>query len=249
MRADGPVPDTMGDSGLELILDEVDTVVDPLAESMTLGPAMGIAVAGGPMVTLPPNEPAPGLVGSDNTLKAGLLQAGPVAVAGMAVNVAAALVVIAVARLLSSQAYGELAQLLGLFFILSMPGSAVLVGVVRRVTGLQTTGRAHLVPRLGGPGAPDLPGRAGRRVRRGGGPEGLDRWPAPPAQQRERRPDPDGRRGVDPPLRGPGPPPGAPPLRWPGHQPARRGRCAHRARARPGGRAGPVFPATPSACW
>jgi O-antigen/teichoic acid export membrane protein len=135
----------MGDSGLELILDEVDTVVDPLAESMTLGPAMGIAVAGGPMVTLPPNEPAPGLVGSDNTLKAGLLQAGPVAVAGMAVNVAAALVVIAVARLLSSQAYGELAQLLGLFFILSMPGSAVLVGVVRRVTGLQTTGRAHLV--------------------------------------------------------------------------------------------------------
>jgi len=63
----------------------------------------------------------------------------------MAVNVAAALVVIAVARLLPSQGYGELAQLLGLFFILSMPGSAVLVGVVRRVTGLQTTGQAHLV--------------------------------------------------------------------------------------------------------
>jgi len=65
----------------------------------------------------------------------------------MVVNGAAALVVIAVARLLSSQAYGELAQLLGLFFILSMPGSAVLVGVVRRVTGLQTTGQAHLVRR------------------------------------------------------------------------------------------------------
>jgi O-antigen/teichoic acid export membrane protein len=65
----------------------------------------------------------------------------------MAVNAAAALVVVAVARLLTSQAYGELAQLLGLFFILSMPGSAVLVGVVRRVTGLQTTGRSHLVRR------------------------------------------------------------------------------------------------------
>jgi len=142
----GPAdPDGMGDSGLDLILDEVDTVVEPIAESMAFQPAMGIAVAGGPMVPLPPDEPAPGLVGSDNTVRAGLRQAGPVALAGMAVNVSAALVVIAVARLLSSQAYGELAQLLGLFFILSMPGSAVLVGVVRRITGLQTTGQAHLV--------------------------------------------------------------------------------------------------------
>ncbi len=145
--ARGPSSDPEADAGLDLILEEVDTVVDPIAESMALGPAMGIAVAGGPMVTLPPDEPSPGLVGTDNTMRAGLREAGPVAVAGMAVNVAAALVVIAVARLLPSQAYGELAQLLGLFFILSMPGSAVLVGVVRRVTGLQTTGRAHLVRR------------------------------------------------------------------------------------------------------
>ncbi len=148
--ADGDGPgnlgaDPPGDSGLGLILDEVEAVVDPLTESLTLGPAMGIAVAGGPMVTLPPDEPSPGEVVADNSLKAGLRQAGPVAVAGMAVNAAAALVVIGVARLLPSQAYGELAQLLGLFFILSMPGSAVLVGVVRRVTGLQTTGQSHLV--------------------------------------------------------------------------------------------------------
>ncbi len=142
---DRPEQDLAGDAGLDLILDEVDTVVDPLTESLALGPAMGIAVAGGPMVTLPPDEPAPVGAGSDNSLRAGLRQAGPVAVAGMAVNVAAALVVIAVARLLSSQSYGELAQLLGLFFILSMPGSAVLVGVVRRVTGLQTTGQTRLV--------------------------------------------------------------------------------------------------------
>lgn len=142
-----PGGDPAGDHGLDLILEEVDTVVDPIAESVAFGPAMGIAVAGGPMVTLPPDEPALGRVRTDNSLKSGLRQAGPVAIAGMAVNGAAALVVIAVARLLSSQAYGELAQLLGLFFILSMPGSAVLVGVVRRVTGLQTTGRADLVRR------------------------------------------------------------------------------------------------------
>jgi O-antigen/teichoic acid export membrane protein len=106
---------------------------------------VGIAVAGGPMIPLPADEAAPSLVGSDNTVKGGLLQAGPVAIAGMLVNGAAALVVVAVARLVSSQSYGEIAQLLGLFFILSMPGSAVLVGVVRRVTGLQTTGQSHLV--------------------------------------------------------------------------------------------------------
>ena len=142
-RSAGPPP--ASERGLDLILDEVDTVVDPIGEAMTFGPAMGIAVAGGPLVPLPPDEPTPGRVRNDNSLKAGLRQAGPVAIAGMVVNAAAALVVIAVARLLSSQAYGELAQLLGLFFILSMPGSAVLVGVVRRVTGLQTTGQAHLV--------------------------------------------------------------------------------------------------------
>ena len=140
-------PEPEGDTGLDLILDEVDTVVDPIAESMAFGPAPGIAAAGGPMVTLPPDTQAPGRAAGDDSMKAGLLEAGPVAVAGMAVNVAAALVVIAVARLLPSQAYGELAQLLGLFFILSMPGSAVLVGVVRRVTGLQTTGQSHLVRR------------------------------------------------------------------------------------------------------
>ncbi len=137
--------DAADDPGLDLILDEVDTVVDPLSESMALGPAVGIAVAGGPMVTLPPGEPAPGRRVPDSSVRAGLRQAGPVALAGMAVNVAGALVVVAVARLLSSPAYGELAQLLGLFFILSVPGSAVLVGVVRRVTGLQAAGHADRV--------------------------------------------------------------------------------------------------------
>ncbi|MGA2838016.1 MAG: hypothetical protein ABSF84_15590 [Acidimicrobiales bacterium] len=135
------------ESGFDLILEEVGTVVDPITESVAFAPAVGIAVAGGPMVPLPSDAAAPRSAGSGNTLKAGLLQAGPVAVAGMVVNVAAALVVVAVARLVSSRSYGEIAQLLGLFFILSMPGSAVLVGVVRRITMLQTSGQAHLVRR------------------------------------------------------------------------------------------------------
>jgi O-antigen/teichoic acid export membrane protein len=134
-----------GEPGLELILEEVETVVDPIAESAAFGPAMGIAVAGGPLVPMPADGVVPGLVGSDNTVKAGLLAAGPVAIAGIVVNVAAALVVVVVAHLMSSRSYGEIAQLLGLFFILSMPGSAVLVGVVRRVTGLTTSGQAYLV--------------------------------------------------------------------------------------------------------
>jgi len=73
-------------------------------------------------------------------MRKGLTEAGPVAIAGMLVNGAGALVVVVVARLVSPQAYGALAQLLGLFFILSMPGSAVLVGVVRRVTALRNSG-------------------------------------------------------------------------------------------------------------
>ncbi len=69
------------------------------------------------------------------------------AVAGLVVNGAAALVVVAVARLVTPQAYGAIAQLLGLFFILSMPGSAVLVGVVRRVTAMRNAGHGHQVHR------------------------------------------------------------------------------------------------------
>ncbi|MGC8462645.1 MAG: hypothetical protein ACP5P9_03115 [Acidimicrobiales bacterium] len=78
-------------------------------------------------------------------LRAGLTDAGPVAVAGLLVNGASALVVVVVARLVSPREYGAVNQLLGLFFVLSMPGSAVLVGVVRRVTAWRMTGQLHLV--------------------------------------------------------------------------------------------------------
>ncbi len=93
------------------------------------------------------------------SIRSGLNQAGPVALAGLVINGTAALVVVVVARLVSSQAYGAIAQLLGLFFIVSMPGSAVLVGVVRRATSLQNSevpvlirrwaARLHLVAVIG----------------------------------------------------------------------------------------------------
>jgi O-antigen/teichoic acid export membrane protein len=140
-------------AGLDVILDEIDQVVEPVTESVSMSPAVGIAVAGGSMITLP--APAPGTAQGPGTgsgdipvrdsIRSGLSQAGPVAVAGLVVNGAAALVVVAVARLVTPQAYGAIAQLLGLFFILSMPGSAVLVGVVRRITALSNAGHGDLV--------------------------------------------------------------------------------------------------------
>jgi O-antigen/teichoic acid export membrane protein len=78
-------------------------------------------------------------------LRAGLTDAGPVAIAGLLVNGASALVVVVVARLVSPREYGAVNQLLGLFFVLSMPGSAVVVGVVRRVTAWRMSGQLHLV--------------------------------------------------------------------------------------------------------
>ena len=134
---------------VEIILDEIGTVIEPVAESTSLAPAVGIAVTGGGMITLPPDEAFDGRVGPGDgqrdSLRSGITQAGPVAIAGLIVNGASALVVVVVAHLVTSGAYGAIAQLLGLFFILSMPGSAVLVGVVRRVTTLRNMGRGDQV--------------------------------------------------------------------------------------------------------
>ena len=54
------------------------------------------------------------------------------------------------ARLLSPHGYGVLNQLTGLFLIISMPGSAVVVAVVRRVTIWHEDGSGHLVRRWAG---------------------------------------------------------------------------------------------------
>ena len=76
----------------------------------------------------------------DSGVVAGIRHAGPIAIAGLIANGANVVVTVVVARLLTSRGYGELAQLNGIFLFLSMPGSALLVGVVRRATALKTAG-------------------------------------------------------------------------------------------------------------
>jgi O-antigen/teichoic acid export membrane protein len=68
----------------------------------------------------------------------GILQAGPLAVGGLIANGLNIVATVVVARLLTTNQYGGVAQLLGLFFVLSMPGSALLVGAVRRITAWAT---------------------------------------------------------------------------------------------------------------
>ena len=84
------------------------------------------------------------LRGASQSVQA-LRGASPLALAGLlatAVNVGVTLLI---ARMLSTRGYGALAQLIALFFVLSMPGSALLVGVVRRVTAWRRVGRLDLV--------------------------------------------------------------------------------------------------------
>jgi O-antigen/teichoic acid export membrane protein len=132
-----------GTPELEAILGQLDLAVDPVAESAAMSPAIGIAVAGGPMVTLPADD-APHLASRrGETLVDGVRAAGPVAVAGLVVNAASVVVVVVVARMVTARQYGVIAQLLGLFFILSMPGSALQVGVVRKVADWARTDRLY----------------------------------------------------------------------------------------------------------
>jgi O-antigen/teichoic acid export membrane protein len=60
--------------------------------------------------------------------------AGPVAGAGVAVNVVVAATTLAVARLLNSRQYGTFIELVAVFYVLTMPGLALAIAVVRRVT-------------------------------------------------------------------------------------------------------------------
>lgn len=62
----------------------------------------------------------------------GIAQVGPIAGAGLLANVGSLAVTVALARLLAARDYGALNQLIGVFVVVSTPGSAVLVAVVRR---------------------------------------------------------------------------------------------------------------------
>jgi O-antigen/teichoic acid export membrane protein len=75
------------------------------------------------------------------TLAASVRRAGPLAIAGVATNASNIVVTVLIAHLLSSRGYGTLTQLIAMFLVLSMPGSALLVAVVRRVAAWQTDGR------------------------------------------------------------------------------------------------------------
>ncbi|MCL4434805.1 MAG: hypothetical protein M1399_08625 [Actinobacteria bacterium] len=80
----------------------------------------------------------------------GIFRAAPIVIAGVAIALANIGSTVVVARLLIPREYGALTQLLGLFFILSMPGSALMVGVVHRVTAWRIAGDEHrLKPWLG----------------------------------------------------------------------------------------------------
>jgi O-antigen/teichoic acid export membrane protein len=83
-------------------------------------------------------EPDGGLVGA-------LRRAGPLAIAGAITNGAGVLVTVFIARLLTSRDYGAWGQLAGLFLVLSMPGSALIVAVVRRVSAWESAGQGSRV--------------------------------------------------------------------------------------------------------
>jgi O-antigen/teichoic acid export membrane protein len=119
-------------------------LVEGIPAAVSLAPSGGGLALGG---ELPLDAKAsPGV----ESLRTGLLQAGPLAAAGVIANGANVIVTVAVARVLSPHSYGALNQLTGLFLILSMPGSAVVVAVVRRVTMWSDSGSEHLVRRWAG---------------------------------------------------------------------------------------------------
>jgi O-antigen/teichoic acid export membrane protein len=121
-----------------------EVLVEGLPAAMSLAPAAGGGALGGELLV----DPAGG-AGAES-MRSGLLQAGPLAAAGVVANGANVIVTVALARILSPHSYGVLNQLTGLFLILSMPGSAVVVAVVRRVTMWHDEGSGHLVRRWAG---------------------------------------------------------------------------------------------------
>ena len=88
------------------------------------------------MVRLLPQKNVPGPDAGSESFVGGIVQAGPLAVGGLISNVLNVVATVVVARLLTTSQYGGIAQLLGLYFVLSMPGASLLVGAVRRITGL-----------------------------------------------------------------------------------------------------------------
>lgn len=103
---------------------------DALVDTVALAPPGGLVTD--------PYEPSgsdggPGGRRGESSVARGIVQAGPLAVGGVLANAINVVATVLIARLLTTRQYGAVAQLLGVFFVLSMPGSAMLVGVVRRI--------------------------------------------------------------------------------------------------------------------
>ncbi len=121
-----------------------EVVVESVPAAMALAPnAVGPNLGAELLLD---TEARPGV----ESMRTGLLQAGPLAAAGVLANGASVVLTVALARLLTPHSYGVLNQLTGLYLILSMPGSAVVVAVVRRVTVWHEDGSGHLVRRWAG---------------------------------------------------------------------------------------------------
>lgn len=100
-----------------------------------------------PVAPAAPAGAAPaGAVGTASTTTGAVREATPLALAGLVANAANVLVTLVIARALTTRGYGTLAQLIAVFFVVSMPGNALLVGIVRRVTHWHVVGSGHLVP-------------------------------------------------------------------------------------------------------
>jgi O-antigen/teichoic acid export membrane protein len=121
-----------------------EVVVESVPAAMSLAP-LAVGPALGAEIILD-EEARPGV----ESMRTGLLQAGPLAAAGVLANGANVVLTVVLARLLTTHGYGVLNQLTGLFLILSMPGSAVVVAVVRRVTMWHDEGSVDKVRRWAG---------------------------------------------------------------------------------------------------
>jgi O-antigen/teichoic acid export membrane protein len=110
-----------------------------LVDTIALTPSTGMVID--PYLDAPPTPGSEFDSESESeSFLSGIFQAGPLAVGGLIANGLNVVATVAVARLLTTNQYGGVAQLLGFYFVLSMPGSALLVSVVRRITAMTTYG-------------------------------------------------------------------------------------------------------------
>ena len=124
-------------------LEALEAAAEGIVGSVAMGPGGPVPALGGELL-LPDGGGEGDAVGSDS-VRSGIMQAGPLALAGVLVNGINVLVTILVARALTTRGYGLLNQLTGIFLIISMPGSAIIVAIVRRVTMWTTAGEAHRI--------------------------------------------------------------------------------------------------------